>query len=259
MTRRIIAIVAAAVLAAVGAGAVLLYLRTADARALNGKQVRSVLVAAKQIPAGTTGRTLTDKGYVRKVQMPAETLPDDAVQDVGADLQALVTTATVQRGQLLLRVMFGTAVSSSSGMAIPDGKLAVAARVKATVFGPGAVRAGVKVAIFYTYTPAADDKRGTVSGGGLSRAGTVSAVTRLLMTDVEVLSIGSAINGDAPATNANATSPSGDLAVTFALSQHDAERLAHAVVLGGAINIGLLGDSSGVQPDPGVDNSGLFE
>jgi pilus assembly protein CpaB len=46
--------------------------------------------------------------------------------------------------------------------------------------------------------------------------------------------------------------------VTFALSQVDAERLAHAVALGGQLNVGVLGDSSDVKPDNGVDNRSLF-
>jgi pilus assembly protein CpaB len=254
MTRRIIAIAAAAVLAAVGAGAVLLYLRSADARALDGKQARSVLVAAKQIPAGTTGRVLLDKGYVKAVKMPVETLPDDTVADIGGDLEPLVTTATVQRGQLLLRIMFGTAVSSSSGLAIPDGKLAVAARIKASAFGPGAARSGAKVVIFCTYTQAPDD-RNTIAGG--VGAGS-KAVTRVLMKDIEVLSIGGADDGDTPQTSSNTGTSALDLSMTLALSQREAEELAHAVAVGGVLNVGLLGDSSGVTPDGGVDNGKLF-
>ena len=58
MTRRIIAVTVAIVLAAIGTGAVLLYLRTADARALEGKEARTVLIADKVIPAGTGAKVL---------------------------------------------------------------------------------------------------------------------------------------------------------------------------------------------------------
>lgn len=258
MNRRIIAVLAAVVMAAVGAGAVLLYVRSADSRAVAGKQARTVLIAEKQIPAGTNGRALRDGGYLRQTRMPAETVPEDTLAEVEAGLDALVTTAAVQRGQLMLRTMFGTAVSRS-GMAIPDGKLAIAAKVKSAVFGPGTVRAGTRVAIFYTYTPLEPDKPDDVSGSGLERSRTTNNVTRVLMTDIEVISVGAATDdavGDAPAPAT--TNGAGDVAMTFALDQRQAEILAHATALGGLLNVGLLGDSSDVSPDRGVDNGSLF-
>ena len=57
-------------------------------------------------------------------------MPDDVLQKVGPDLETLVTTAPVQRGQLLLRTMFGTKVSTVNGLVVPDGKMAITARVK---------------------------------------------------------------------------------------------------------------------------------
>jgi pilus assembly protein CpaB len=260
MNRRVLAVILAVVVAAAGAGAVVLYVRSADSRALDGKQARNVLVADKQIPAGTNGRALRDGGYLRETRMPEETLPDDTMSLVPEDLDSLVTTAAVQKGQLLLRTMFGTAVGRS-GVAVPEGKLAVAAKVKSPVFGPGAVRPGTKVAIFYTYTPLADNKRDDVSGAGLERGRDVNSVTRVLMTDIEVLSVGTTAGGDgqtADAPKTNITQQSSDAVVTFALDQRQAETLAHATALGGLLNVGLLGDTSDVNPDRGVDNRSLF-
>jgi pilus assembly protein CpaB len=257
MSRRIIAVLIAVVLAAVGTTAVMLYLRSADARAIAGKQARTVLIAEKQIPAGTSGKALRDRGYLRQVRMPQETLPDDALEQVGPDLDALVTTATVQRGQLLLRVMLGTRINNASGLVIPDGKMAITARVRSNVFGPSSVRAGTRVAIFYTYTPIDESNRNVVSGAGFERGRTINSVTRLLMTDVEVISVGPAPSEDGPTGAASQPVPD-ELAVTFALNQVDAERLAHAVALGGQLNIGLLGETSNVRPDNGVDNRSLF-
>lgn len=256
MSRRIIAVLVSVVLAAVGTAAIMLYLRSADARAVEGKRAVTVLVASKRIPAGTSGQALRDQGYVREVRMPEETLPDDVLRRVTGDVEALVTTAVVQRGQLLLRAMFGTSIENGTGLAIPDGKMAITARVRSNVFGPTTVRAGTRVAIFYTYTPVDEANRNIASGAGLERGRTVNSVTRLLMTDVEVISVGPAPTQDgATATNGGARD---ELAVTFGLNQVDAERLAHAVALGGQLNIGLLGESSNVKPDNGVDNRSLF-
>jgi pilus assembly protein CpaB len=243
--------------AAAGAAAVLLYVRSADSRAVAGKQARTVLVAEKQIPAGTNGRALREGGYLRQTRMPAETVPEDTLGAVEADLDALVTTAAVQRGQLVLRTMFGTAVNRS-GIAIPDGKLAIAAKVKSAVFGPGAVRAGTRVAIFYTYTPLKPNQRDDVSGTGLDRTRDVNSITRVLMTDIEVISVGTAPDDANDAPRPATVETTGDVAMTFALDQRQAEVLAHATALGGLLNVGLLGDSSDVSPDRGVDNGSLF-
>jgi pilus assembly protein CpaB len=254
MTRRIVAVLISIVLAAIGAAAVLLYTRSADARATAGKQARTVLVADKPIPAGTSGRALRSGGYLRQVRMPAQSLPPDSVAQLTADLDALVVTSAVQRGQLLLRAMFGTATRNGTGLAVPDGQIAITAQVKGSVFGPGAVQPGVKVAIFYTYTPVDDGHRNVISGSGLEKGRGVNSVTRLLLNNVEVLAVGNTA-GD----KAAAAAPSADgVTVTFGVTQVDAERLAHAVALGGELNIAALGDSSDVKPDTGVDNGSLF-
>jgi len=254
MTRRIVAVLISIVLAAIGAAAVLLYTRSADARATAGKQARTVLVADKPIPAGTSGRALRSGGYLRQVRMPAQSLPADSVAQLTADLDALVVTSAVQRGQLLLRAMFGTATKNGTGLAVPDGQIAITAQVKGSVFGPGAVQPGVKVAIFYTYTPVDDGHRNVISGSGLEKGRGVNSVTRLLLNNVEVLAVGNTAGDKAAA----AASSADGVTVTFGVTQVDAERLAHAVALGGELNIAALGDSSDVKPDTGVDNGSLF-
>jgi pilus assembly protein CpaB len=260
MTRRIVAVLISIVLAVLGTTAVLLYVRSADNRALAGKEARTVLVADRQIPAGTTGRALRADGYLREVRMPAETVPADALAQLATDLDALVLTAAVQRGQLLLRPMFGAATSRGGGLAVPAGRIAITARVKASAFGPGSVQPGAKVAIFYTYTPVSSDRRNVISGEGLEKGRNINSVTRLLLTDIEVLGVGGeGTDGDAAAGRRNDSTGAGDqVTVTFAMTQVDAERLAHAVAMGGELNVGLLGDASNVKPDAGVDNRSLF-
>ena len=265
MTRRILAVLISVVLAIVGTAAVFLYVRTADARATAGKQARVVVIVDKQIPAGMTGRALRANAYVRTANMPAETVPEGAISEIGADLESLIVTATVQPGQLLLRAMFGQPTDTTGGIRIPDGMIAIAAKVKASVFGPGAVRAGAKVAIFYTYTPLDDAHRNVASGAGLEKGHAINSVTRLLLNKVEVIAVSGPAtqtnNGDGKsnASNQTSSSSSGDVVVTFAVTQVDAERLAHAVAIGGELNVALLSDTSDMKPDAGVDNRSLFQ
>lgn len=254
MNRRFVAILASVAIALVGTITVFMYVKSADRRALAGKTVRQVVVAEKRIPAGTTGKALT--GYLRKVNMPAESVPQDAVRQIDGDLESLVLTAEVQRGQLLLRAMFGTRPSSTGGVSIPEGMVAAAVKVKVAAFGAGTVAVGSHVAVFYTYTALDDAHRNTISGAGLEKDRATNSVTRLLLNNIEVLAMSAADKGSADPTKGDS---SGDnTVVTLALSQTDAERLAHAVAVGGELNIVLLGDSSKVTADPGVDNRSLF-
>lgn len=75
MKRSVVAVSLAAVLALIGCAAVLVYVRGADSRALAGKRAVSVLVAAKRIPAGTTGAQIRTGGYVEAVSTPSPRYP----------------------------------------------------------------------------------------------------------------------------------------------------------------------------------------
>ncbi len=261
MSRRILAVMIAIVLATVGTGAVYLYVHNADQRAIAGQKARTVLVADKRIPAGTTGKLIRTGGYLRTVSMPAATVPDDALDQVNADLDNLVVTADVQKGQLLLRAMFGSQTAGTGGLRIPEGMVAIAARVKNDAFGPGQIRAGSRVAVFLTYTPLDDAHRTVIAAGGVDQGRAVNSVTRLLLANVEVLAVVTT-KQDTTSRSTSGGSASGgggdEVVITFAVTQLDAERLAHAVALEGEINVALLSDDSNVKPDNGVDNRTVF-
>jgi pilus assembly protein CpaB len=259
MTRRVFAVLIAVVFAAIGTGAVLLYVRSADARALEGKEVRTVLVADRTIPAGTTAHSLRDGKYLREEPMPVDTVPEDAMSAIAAADDALVMTAALQPGHMLLRAMLGAAVSDGTGLAIPKGMLAVDARIQANAFSPRSLTPGARVAVFYTFSPITAQNRDAVSGAGVDRARDAIIITQPLLSDVEVLAVvgGEPADGDGPAlqppTESNA------FTVTLALNQEDAQKLANAVAIGGLLNVALRNDSSIVRDDGGVDNRTLFD
>lgn len=75
MRRRILIALTALVLAGVSAAALLVYAKGVDRRAVAVRQGVWVLLAAKRIPAGTTGAQIRRQGLADKVLMPAETVP----------------------------------------------------------------------------------------------------------------------------------------------------------------------------------------
>jgi pilus assembly protein CpaB len=265
MKRSLVAALAAVFLAIIGCGAVLLYVKGADNRALEGKQAVQVLIATKRIPAGTTGARIRTGGYVESVAMPKLAVPADAMSSIDSSLDALVVTADLQPRQLLLRGSFDEPARVSGGIALPEGKLAVSVQLGVTEGVAGYVRPGAKIAIFDTFT--ADAKRmpsGERAGQKQPDAGVafgpgVSHVTRILLPKVEVIAVGSAAAASASKADAAKSDPqsANTLMVTVAVSQEEAERLVHAVQTG-ALYLALLDDSSNVTAGPGVDNKSLF-
>ncbi|HLL69368.1 MAG TPA: RcpC/CpaB family pilus assembly protein [Micromonosporaceae bacterium] len=267
MKRSVVAVVVAAVLAVIGCGAVLLYVGSADARALKGQRAVSVLLATKRIPAGTTGAEVRAGKYLESATLPATSVPRDAMTKVEADLDALVLTADVQPRQVLLRGAFEEDTNLTGGLAIPDGKIAV------TIEVPGGaalqfIRPGSKVVVFDTFS--SEDGKRTPAGDRLAFIRGTNHTTRVLLPRVEVIAVG--LPGEAtaatstgkvvkaaPAEGEKEEKPAkGTAAVTVAVSQGEAERLVHGAQTG-TLFVAVVDDTSDVRPGPGVDNNSLFQ
>lgn len=103
MRRRLLAALAALVLAATGAVVLLAYVRGADARALAGVQTVDVLVVDRPVAEGTPGEELAE--LVRTERLPAKAAVPGAVTDLG-ELAGRVATVDLQPGEQLLAARF---------------------------------------------------------------------------------------------------------------------------------------------------------
>src|SRR5436190_18768565 len=148
LTRRILGVLLAIVLAAVGTGAVFLYVQKLKTTVASGQQGVHVLVARGRIPAGTSGARIRAQGLAAEVVMPRSTVPGDVLTDLSVDRDKLVVAADVQQSQLLLRAMFGQAGEFSGGLDIPDGMMAVTVAVLEPADVAQYVRPGSQVAVF---------------------------------------------------------------------------------------------------------------
>src|SRR2546423_14843568 len=106
MTRRIIGVVLAIVLAVLGAGAVLLYVSSARNTVAAGQRAVHILVAKARIPAGTSGDRIRAQGLGQDLVGPASTVPDDALSQLPRELDKPVITAHVQAPQVVLPGQF---------------------------------------------------------------------------------------------------------------------------------------------------------
>jgi pilus assembly protein CpaB len=257
MKRSVIAVAVAAVLAMLGTLAVLVYVRSADSRALAGKRAVNVLVATKRIPAGTTGARIRSGGYVEVVSMPQSSVPVDAMSAVDTSLEKLAVNADVQSRQLLLRGSFGAPTATTGGLALPEGKIAVSISAAGTV--GGFVRAGAEVAIFDSF--ATDQNSNIPDGERLSSGKNIHQVTRVLLPRVEVIAVGdktaSASTTSTTSTDGSTPNPETGATITVAVNQEEAERLIHALQTG-TLYFALLDESSDIKSGAGVNNSNLF-
>jgi pilus assembly protein CpaB len=241
MTRRIIAITAAIVLAGLGTAGGLFLVLTAESRAENRiSNPITVAVADKRISAGTSGAKIRANEMVRLVKMPRDSVPSDTMPDVSVELDNLVVTSNIAAGQILLRANFGEASTVTSGLRLPDGKMAVTVETGAPEQVAGYVQSGSQVAIFLTYPVVTPD-------------GTRTAIerTRVLLPRVEVLAVGTYQQAR---SNSSASTRSSSLMLTVAVTQSEAERLIEGLSHG-TLYLGLLTDSVQVQPGSGVDNT----
>lgn len=257
MKSRMLVLVAALTLAALGAIAVLSYVSGADTRAIKGKKAVQVLVAKKRIPAGTTGARLRTEALLEQVRMPAQTVPADALGSIDGGLDALVLSGDLQPRQLLLRGMFGRPERSTGGLAIPDGKLAVAVPVTVAAGIAGHVQAGTHVAVFDSFN-IMKGKDGVPSGDHLADQHQYNRATRVLLPRIQVLAVGTPKVTDASGAEKPAAASGETLLVTMAANQSEAERLVHGAQTG-TLYLALLTDSTDVRQGSGVDNYSLFE
>ncbi len=256
MTRRILTIILAIALAVLGTGAVLLYVGQADQRALAGQRAVAVLVATQRIPAGTPAGTALRDGMLSRQELPARSVPADAVRALTPRLAALVASADIPSGELLLRPMLGTAAAAASGIAIPAGDIAVTIALCVPQAVAGYVSPGSQVAVFDTVV-VSGGANGSC-GGATGQAGARGQVyTRIVLPKVTVLAIGQAPaspSGSSPASAAfssasqGAPSANGTVLVTLAVDQSDAERVI-TLVESGLPYLALLGQSSVTGPD----------
>jgi pilus assembly protein CpaB len=103
LRRRLLAALAALLLAATGAVVLLAYVRGADARALAGVQTVDVLVVDRPVAEGTPGEELAE--LVRTERLPAKAAVPGAVTDLD-ELAGRVVTVDLQPGEQLLAARF---------------------------------------------------------------------------------------------------------------------------------------------------------
>lgn len=252
MDRRRLLLVAAAVVAALGAVLVFLYVRGAETRAEQEFDTVDVLVATQQIEAGENVADAYAQAKIAVEAVPQGQVLPGAGTD-GNVYEGQVALTTVYPGEQLIPEKFGgaTEVEAASSLAIPEGKLAISINLTDPARVAGFVNPGSEVAIFFTGT--ADDLATDVSED--------LQLTRVLLPRVTVLGVGSTTQVTTTTTDAEGQQTTEQLPrtlLTLALSQEEAERVLLAQT-NAELALGLLTAESTVRDTPGTTESDLFE
>jgi pilus assembly protein CpaB len=242
MGRRTLLLIAALVVAALGTVLVFLYANNARNEGLANQELVTVLVAKSNIAVGTTGSAASAAGAFEQQDIPRANVVEGALSDA-TPIADLVAVAPIFTGQQIIAAQWG-ATGQTSGLSIPDGKIAISVQLGDPERVAGFIAPGATVAIFAT--------------GGPS--------VQVLLTNIPVIGVGPASsvpNPDGTTNGGNAEQiPSAIL--TLAVTQLEAQKIIYAQ--GGAspsaysgLYFGLMNAKSKVVAGaPGTSEGNLF-
>jgi len=168
----------------------------------------TVLVADKQIPAGTQGSAAVNQGMVKSKVVVESARPADALTDV-SQLAGKTVTLGVAQGQVLVTGQFQAAQTRIGTLKIPDGKTALAVQMGNVPGVAGFAGAGDRIDVFGVVKPGSDPK---MPQGG----------SHLIMQNTEVLNV----NGTTLAAAQGQPGGTG-LVYLLAVTAPEAERLTY--------------------------------
>lgn len=214
MGRRTLLLVAALLLAALGTSLVFVYVNNVDARAREEQTPVQVLVATKEIQAGTTVVQASSDGSFATEVLPRSAALDIALGDL-TPIADKVALSTIYPGEQLIEAKFG-AEGQVPTVDIPPGKFAVSFEFADPNRVANFVAPGHAVAVFVTMQ----------SEGGSIPTG--QNFTELLLPTAVVVAVGNetitqvAEGGEEVPTRL----------LTLALDENESKRLIHASSLG---------------------------
>jgi pilus assembly protein CpaB len=240
MNRRLILMLLAAVIAALGTLIVFLYAQGAEGRAQEKFESVEVLVATQDITQGEAfDEAATSKFELREV--PADTILDGA-QTTLDGLQGLVALTPIYTGEQIIAAKWGGSVDvTASVLAIPEDKVAASVNLTDPARVAGFVNPGSEVAILVSV---AEGK-----------------YTRTLLARVTVLGVGSTSTISETKTSGDGESTTAEIPktlMTVAVTQREAEKLLWGSSFG-ELSFALVTENSKLSKTGPVNEPNLFQ
>ena len=201
--QKLIGIIASVVLAGIGTGLLVAYVRGAEDRALKGEQPKNVLVVKEAVPTGTKVEDLAGKIGTEKI--PAKVVADGALSSVNS-VAGQVTAVDLLPGDQLVTSRFAPS-SQAALLGLSPDLLQVTVSLDPVRALAGEVREGDTVGVLASF----DDPE----------------TTRLMLHKVPVTRVRN-VAGSQVTTNPQGDTPTTKLMVTLALDGPNVEKVVFA-------------------------------
>lgn len=247
MDRRKILLIAAVLIAALGAVLVFVYVKSADDRAKQNYEMKTVMVAVAKIDAGENIDDAEAAGKVQPTELPATSVVDGSMTTTDG-IKGMVANATIYPGEQLLAGKFGGSGTTST-LPIPKGKMAATVNLTDANRVADFVAPGSEVSVFCLVGAGTDE----------------NATVRVLIERASVLGVGSTSTVSKTTTKKDGTQTTEELPrtlMTLALDQKQTE----SVLLCNEENytnvklaFSLVNDDSKISADDGTTPENLFK
>jgi pilus assembly protein CpaB len=254
---RLIAVVAAVVLAVVATGAIAVYVRGIEQRAFEDAELVEVFVAQQDIPQGVTSANASEAGLIGRENLPRAAVPEGALTSL-EQVDGLVTVERILAGEVLVIGRWGTTTDARiRAIEVPEGFEAVSVQVGIPPGVAGFIREGDRISLLATLeTPDAAPGPAPDEEDAAAEQDATELRTQYLLQGIQVLSVGQRI------TTAEGTEgveePGGTVLLTLALEAEDVERLVFAIETA-SLYFTLLPEDAEPADTPGRDLATLFD
>ena len=224
MKSRLLAGVAAVVLAIVGAVLVISYAQGADSRAVQDLNPVSVLVVQKTVPAGTPTASL--QAFLATQELPGTAVSKSALKNLDGQ-GGKVTSAELLPGEQLVaeRLIQPEELKTSGAVDVPKGLQEVSFQLEPQRVVGGRIAAGDHVGVFINL------KNGGIEGKS-DKETTQLTVHKALVTAVQRAPVATPSPQPSPsgpsAPAADTSLPVGSMIVTVAVNDVDATKIVYA-------------------------------
>jgi pilus assembly protein CpaB len=237
MNRRIIGVVAAVLLAAVGTAFLVTYVRGAEERALAGQETVEVLVVDQDVTRGTPASELGDA--VSTERIPAKVRANGSIASLD-DLDGQVTAVDLIPGEQLVISRFAdpARLEAESAVEVPEGLQEVTISIAPHRALGGKVAPGDLVGLFASFSfederedeEIANEEREELRQE-LSETSKL-LLNKLLVTNVQVEELPQTPSDEDDENSGPELAPTGNLLVTLAVDVPQAERIVFAAEYG---------------------------
>ncbi len=249
MGRRTVILIAAFLIAGLGASLVFLYVQGVDQRAQAEAEAQQVMTVTEPIAAGESVAEAEKAGKFTLTEVAGTAVLADALSDT-TSIADQVALTPMYEGEQVVAAKFGQ-IGSQSRISIPGKAIAVSVQLSDPQRVAGFVSPGSQVAVFSTVGASCETKNVNIG----------QPFTRLLLGDAPVVGVGQTGLSSTTTVSENGQQTTEEVpttVLTLGLDQADAEKLILASQAS-CLSVGLRTDKSVVAPSPGVAFADLFD